>query len=515
MQNRAVRMLALAAISAHWSGTGAAIGQSTEKSPATYSNDATSLRVFHHENVLGTSLELKVRTNNISGARDAEKAALAEIDRCALILSAWNANSEFSRWAKSRGTTMSISPELMDVLYLFDAWRSQTDGALDASAETAVQLWRNASEAGRIPTDQELTTAVRMMQSPHWRLNRTAGTAVHLDDAPLALNSFVKSYIAGRAAEAAIAAGASGVLLNLGGDLVLRGLMTERVAIADPNADAENDRPLDLLRVCDRAVATSGSYRRGVSVGHSRFSHILDPRTGRPVMHVLSATVLAPDASEAGALATAFSVMQPDESEALAAKLQHVDYLLVLANGEQRMSPGWHSYQLPRITQTSYIPKVASVQPQMDLTITFELARISDPRYRRPYVSVWVEDKDRFPVKTIALWFDKARWLPDLKNWYHDDQIRSLAEGTDLSTTISAATRPPGKYTLRWDGKDNAGKPVRPGRYTICIEVAREHGSHQIVQHELDFDGKTVSQVTLPGNDELAGATLDYGVHAK
>jgi hypothetical protein len=149
----------------------------------------------------------------------------------------------------------------------------------------------------------------------------------------------------------------------------------------------------------------------------------------------------------------------------------------------------------------------------MDLLITLELARIDDPRYRRPYIAVWVEDADHFPVRTIALWFQKPRWLPDLKSWYHSDQVRNLAEGTDLSTTVSSATRSPGKYTLRWDGMDNAGKPVKPGKYIIFIEAAREHGTYGLMKQEINWDGKNAAQFTLPGNTEIASASLDYGKH--
>ena len=64
----------------------------------------------------------------------------------------------------------------------------------------------------------------------------------------------------------------------------------------------------------DRAVATSGNYRRGVRIGDRFYSHIIDPRTARPVGHILSSTVVAPNPSDAGALATAFSVLSPEES---------------------------------------------------------------------------------------------------------------------------------------------------------------------------------------------------------
>ena len=512
MNRITLRNLAIAAVSANALGYG--LAQPLPAQSPAHAPETAGTLTFHHENVLGTSLELKLRHTNQAQAAVAEQAALAEIDRCDRILSAWHKDSEFSRWAATHGTAQPVSAELMDVLYLFDAWREQTHGTLDASAESATRLWKQAALRNQLPTQQELAATVKTMQAPHWRLDRAAGTATHLDDAPLALNSFAKSYIAGRAADAALAAGAEGVLLNLGGDIVLRGSMTQRIAIADPRASAENDRPLDTLRVSQMAVATSGSYRRWVQLDGEHYSHLFDPRTAEPARHILSATVIAPDASEAGALATAFAVMQPAESRALAGQLRRVEYLLVLADGGVVTSPGWPSQQLPHVVHAAYLPARAAVQ-NMDLMITLELARITDPRYRRPYVSVWIEDKDHFPVKTIALWFQKPRWLPDLKSWYRDEQVRALAEGGDLSNTISSATRPPGKYTLRWDGKDNDGKPVKPGRYTVCIEAAREHGTHQLIQQEWDFDGKTARQVTLPGNTEIAGVALDYGAHGK
>ena len=114
----------------------------------------------------------------------------------------------------------------------------------------------------------------------------------------------------GHAADAALAAaGVTAVVLNIGGDLVIRGAWTEPVNIADPVDDSENSAPIARLLVRNRAVATSGNYRRGVQIGGRFYSHIVDPRTGQPVDHVISSTVIAADPATAGALATAFSVL--------------------------------------------------------------------------------------------------------------------------------------------------------------------------------------------------------------
>ena len=93
---------------------------------------------FHHEHVLGTSLELRFAASKAGDAQRAEAAALAEIDRLAAVLSGYDANSEFSRWAATRGEARGVSADLFNVLALFDSWRERTHGAVDAAAETAV-----------------------------------------------------------------------------------------------------------------------------------------------------------------------------------------------------------------------------------------------------------------------------------------------------------------------------------------------------------------------------------------
>ena len=78
------------------------------------------LYTSHYENVLGTSLELKVSAVSRQASGQAEKAALGEIDRLTKILSGYDPNSEFSRWMHTHNTAVPVSPELFEVLGLFD-----------------------------------------------------------------------------------------------------------------------------------------------------------------------------------------------------------------------------------------------------------------------------------------------------------------------------------------------------------------------------------------------------------
>ncbi len=479
--------------------------------------------VFHHEHVLGTSLELKVRASGAEAARTSEAAAVAEFDRLEAILSAWRPDSEFSRWQGTKFVATKISPDLMEVLSAFDQWRAVTNGALDASAETAIQLWRRALSEGRKPTATEIASAQEAMAQEHWSLDTERSTATRLTDAPIALASFAKSYVTERAAQAAMHAGARGVMLNVGGDIVVRGDMAQTVHIADGREASDNAVALDVVRIADRAIATSGSYKRSLEVANvpklhtPEFSHLVNPRTASPAVGVLSSTVIAHSAKTAGALATALAVMSPEEGTRLADSIPGVDYLLVAGNGTEFRSKNWNQYEAPGLRNAMYVTPAKPAahvpegiwNPAFELAVALELPRIDDARYRRPYVAVWVEDADHFPVRTLALWTQNPRWLPELKSWYRDDQIRNLAEGTDVSKTVGSATRPPGHYMLKWDGKDNDGKPVKSGKYTIVVEASREHGGYQIDRKELDFSGQP-QQAALSVGKELGTVTLDY-----
>ncbi len=479
----------------------------------------TSTYVRDYENVLGTSMQLKIRASSDAVSARAEAAVLAEIDRESKILSGYDPASEFSQWFKTTGEARAVSPELFDVLHRFDLWRARTNGALDAAAESVSRVWKAAAAARRVPTDGEIAGAIAEVRQPHWRLDYEAHTATHLSSAPLVLNSFTKSYIIDRAAAAGMAVdGVTGIIVNIGGDLVTRGDWTETVAITDPAANADNARPLTSIAVRDRAVATSGVYRRGFDINGTHYSHIVDPRTGRPTGHVLSATVTAPDAADAGALATAFCVLTPDESETLAASVPGAEFLLVLADGGRIESANWRRMETAPVrpivsnpVATLYAAEQAGLwKTDYELTISLDIATQMG-RATRPYVAVWIEDKDRFPVRTIAVWYSPrdAKYLTDLRAWYRGDRLRNLAEGDEILGSVSSATRGPGKYTLVWDGKDNAGKLVKAGTYTVYIEAAREHGTYQIMRQDMDFSG-VAKKVDLGGNIEVSAASLDY-----
>lgn len=468
--------------------------------------------ITNFENVLGTSLELKVFALSQQQADVAENAAINKISQMNKILSGYDSSSEFSKWLNGERKTTKVSPDLFEVLSLFDKWRVQSNGALDASAEVVGKLWKNASKQNRQPSQQEIGDAVATVKRQHWVLDKTNLTVLRLDDAPLMLNSFTKSYIINKACDAALArAGVSAVVMNIGGDIVVRGTHREQIQVSNPKADAENDAPISKLMVSNKAVATSGNYRRGEVVNGLWRSHIVDPRSGMPADKVISATVVADNATDAGALATAFNVLTPDESKLLAMTVPNAEYMLITSEGKRVESKGWKAMEMPVAAQPATANKVVadkSWDPNYELVIKLELREIEQIRVHSPYVAVWVVDKDKNPVRNIALWYRKPKYLQSMGSWY-DAYYSKLSDGDASISSTTSATRPAGKYTIKWDGKNDKGELVKLANYTIMIEVAREHGTHQLMSQNINFS-KTVKPFTLAGNPEVTGVGIDY-----
>ena len=304
-----------------------------------------------------------------------------------------------------------------------------------------------------------------------------------------------------------------------------------RLGIAAPWADSESTEPLALLEVKDRAVSTSGSSQRGFRINGQWYSHIIDPRSGTPADRIACATVVAPRSIDADALATICNVLEPEESLRLVSSLRDVECLIITSQRQIIPSAGWHRYerarspvpalaaggQPPATAETpTEAPAAASWSRDFELVVDFEINQPEGEgrRYRRPYVAIWVENKEGFPIRNLTLWVSMGgagpfQWLPDLKRWYRADQIRKEVEKKDLIFATARPTRPPGKYKVIWNGKDDHGKPVANGEYTIFIDAAREHGTYQNIRKLVKLGDQPFTE-KLEGNVEIKAATIEF-----
>jgi hypothetical protein len=329
-----------------------------------------------------------------------------------------------------------------------------------------------------------------------------------------------------------------GLLLNVGGDLRVSGEAPRAVGIAAPWADSESTEPISVLEIKNRAVSTSGRSQRGFMLNGQWLSHILDPRSGLPADRIACATVVAARSIDADALATICNVLEPERSLLLIGSLPDVECLIVTSQGQIIRSHGWQRYEKTRREQPAPLlaaHREAGERPQsatspappsqpsgvswgrdFELVVAFEINQPEGEgqRYRRPYVAIWVENKEGFPIRNLTLWVSMGgagpfQWLPDLKRWYRADQARKEVDKQEMIFTIARPTRPPGKYKVIWNGKDDHGNPVASGEYNLFIDAAREHGTYQSIRKVITVGEQPFSE-ELKGNVEIKSATIEY-----
>ena len=295
--------------------------------------------------------------------------AWAEMDECIRYLDAHRDDSHISRINREAGLWhVEVHPLVTSCLAAAKEVHDATDGAFDPTVGPLLDLWRKAAETNALPTDDEIAAARALVGMD--RLEMLVATIrrplEELERAPpgsppptseeltkmvhsvgirkgmrLDLGGIAKGYVAGRMARRLEQAGATAGLVAVAGDVYgfgirPRSLVPEGgdrrwgVGVQDPRFAEDRSRLYTAVRLQDRAVDTSGHAYRGFTVAGRRFSHIIDPRTGRPVdTRLASVTVVAEDPALSDGLATAVAVLGVKEGLALVEDLEEVECLLL------------------------------------------------------------------------------------------------------------------------------------------------------------------------------------------
>jgi FAD:protein FMN transferase len=244
-----------------------------------------------------------------------ESGVLVEIDRLAKVFSVYDANSELRVWRTNAvsGWQGSVSADLATLLRLSASLQEKSNGAYNPAIGAVFDHWKAAEASGIVPSIQQTAEWANQLENVPYVVN---GNTVHCvaDCTGLTFNSLAKGLIADRALgvlmglEKNPCRSVSGGIVNLGGDLAIRNYPMH-VAIEHPTRPYDNEPPLRKVQVSNGGVATSGASRRPIVIAGQTFSHIIDPRTCRPVDRIgESVTVIADDAATADVMATVISV---------------------------------------------------------------------------------------------------------------------------------------------------------------------------------------------------------------
>lgn len=275
--------------------------------------------------------------------------ALDDITRLEELLSVFLATSEVGRVNQlAAEIDIHVSDELIGYLSLCrDLWE-KTDGAFDITCSPLWQAWGFSRHKGEVPDEETLTNAMKCVGMSHVRIDRET-SRVAFDQAGVSINfGGIGKGIAIDRAATLLQEGRLGSFLIHGGKSSIfasggrKGDRTPRRRIPcwtiglghplKPNAR------LGRIHLVDQAIGTSGSQYQFFRFRGRRLSHIINPKTGQPAEGILAATVIAPSATVADALSTAFFILGYDKTVQYCEKNPDISVILLL---ETRISPGY------------------------------------------------------------------------------------------------------------------------------------------------------------------------------
>ncbi len=271
------------------------------------------------------SIAERLSAEETDALRFGVEAALGRVNK---LMSTYRRGSEVSRFnASGGGGWIDVSRDTATVIAEARRAASVSGGGFDVTVGPLVDLWGfGPADRNGVPSDEAISDASAHTGPEAFQFDPARGTIrktrsqVRLD-----LSGVAKGHAVDLVAAYLEALGFDRYLIDVGGELKARGRKADgslwRVGI---------ERPVPGQRLVQRvvavdggAIATSGDYRNFFERHGRRYSHTIDPRTGRPVQHQLaSVSVLSDRAMSADALSTAMMVLGPEEGFALAERMQ-------------------------------------------------------------------------------------------------------------------------------------------------------------------------------------------------
>lgn len=321
---------------------------------------------------MGTNYTVKyvtARPVTVAMAEHAVQAALSEVDAS---MSTYKEDSELSVFNRlPPHQEMPLSAGLGEVIALARRVHDQTDGAFDITVHPLVLAYGfGSSPPAELPdadTLARLEKAVGMeglQFAPSSNRARKSKAGVSLD-----LGGIAKGYGVDQAAKSLERLGIDDYMVEVGGEIRVRGKKGQgqgwRLAIEEPRAESRELHGILVLPTKGAALATSGDYRNFRKMGDQVFSHTFDPRTKKPTpRRTASVSVVRESAAEADALATALSVLSPDEAIALANQHGWAVYLLIHQVGDRYEARQSEAFAALNFERQALSPTLSSSPPQ-------------------------------------------------------------------------------------------------------------------------------------------------------
>jgi thiamine biosynthesis lipoprotein len=256
-----------------------------------------------------------------------------------MILSDYRDDSELNRACSTAGRRPTvISDDLYQVLEKSLYFSRLTGGAFDITLKPLVELWHRSRDNGRVPESDEVLQKLKLVGYKKVLLNpRTRSLRLEKEGVRLDLGAIAKGYAADEAFDHLQKLGMSSILVDAGGDIRMGNPPPGESSWRIEDSVLDRDRE-DYFQLSNCSIATSGDRYQFVEINGTKYSHIVDVKTGLGHRGSRQVTVVAPQAVTADALATAFSVLPLEAFDEIAGRLEKVEVRIIQTSGDS--SPG-------------------------------------------------------------------------------------------------------------------------------------------------------------------------------
>ena len=296
--------------------------------------------------IMGTFAEVTIYSHDEKTAGKAIEGALDEMERMDRIMSNYKNDSELSKVnKKATKSPVPCNAELLDVIERSQYYSELSGGAFDITVSPIVSLWGFFSEKGRVPPDKEIEKLLPAVSYKNIVVKKSAetkksGTVFFKDmKTQIDLGAIGKGYAVDKALEIIKKYKLDNACINLGGNIYVLGTPSGKnawkIGVQHPR---DGNEILGYLELKNEATATSGDYERFFEFNGKRYSHIINPQTGRPVSGTIATTIVAPTGTAVDALSTIVFVLGHEKGMELIKKIPNADAMIAYEDKDGKIA---------------------------------------------------------------------------------------------------------------------------------------------------------------------------------
>ena len=277
---------------------------------------------------MGTTYNVSIKHHDAERLRQTiHKEIETILDAVNLEMSNWDKSSSISEFNNLKKTVpIPITGSLAKILSEANKVHDQSEGAFDVTLMPLTDIWGFGKKSlKKVPSAQDVETALKSVGQKRLLVldQKRLTLRKKSKDTSVDLSGIAKGFAIDQISGSLKARGISDFLVEIGGDLYASGEKGPKSpwVIGVEKPDQRLGQVNVIIHIANKAIATSGDYRNFFEKNSRRYSHIIDPKTGRPISHqTASVTVVADNAMNADAWATAMMVLGAKKGLVIAEK---------------------------------------------------------------------------------------------------------------------------------------------------------------------------------------------------